>query len=67
MYDLSIKEFDKVLELDSNFVLALYNKSLALKFLEKNTEALEYLDRILEIDPEYIDAKIEKELITKLG
>ena len=59
----AINDLDKALELDPNFAEALYAMAAALKKQEKYNECLIYLDRVLEIQPDFIHAKALKKLI----
>lgn len=59
-------DLEKALELDSNFVEALYAMAAAQKKLENYSTALSYLDRLLEIEPEAVHARaLKKLLLTK--
>ena len=58
-----IDDLQKALELDSKFVQALYAMAAALKKLERFEEAIKYLDRALELEPDFIHAKALKKLI----
>lgn len=59
----AVKDLEKAIELDENFIDALYVMACAQKKLENYNEALEYLNRILEIEPDAINAKALKKLI----
>ena len=59
----AISDLEKTLELDSNFTDALYAMAAALKKQEKYKESLSYLDRVLEIQPDFIYARALKKLI----
>lgn len=59
----AVKDLEKAIELDENFIDALYAMACAQKKLENYNEALEYLNRILEIEPDAINAKALKKLI----
>src|SRR5215831_8359714 len=50
-YDKAIECYDKILEIDSKYIDAWYNKGLSFDNLEKYYEAIECYDKILEIDP----------------
>lgn len=58
-----ISDLTKALELDENFVDALYAMAAAKKKQQKYHEALEYLERLLNIQPDAINAKALKKLI----
>ncbi len=59
----AISDLEKALELDPNFVEALYAMGAALKKVEKYQESLKYLDRAIELQPDFIHAKALKNLI----
>lgn len=59
----AISDLEKALELDSNFVEALYAMGAALKKVEKYQESLKYLDKAIELQPDFIHAKALKNLI----
>ena len=59
----AINDLEKALELDPKFTDALYALAAALKKQEKYQECLKYLDRVLEIQPDFIYAKALKKLI----
>lgn len=59
----AVSDLEKALELDSNFIDALYAMAAAQKKLENYSEALKYLDRLLTIEPEAINARALKKLI----
>ena len=59
----AISDLEKSLELDPNFVQALYAMAAALKKVEKYNEALSYLDRAIELEPDFVHAKALKKLI----
>lgn len=61
--DQILSDLDKALELDPNFIDALFAKAATLKKQEKYTEAVEYLDRLLEIEPEAVQARALKKLL----
>jgi len=50
-YDLAIRSFDKILELDPNDTEAILKKVLVLLKLEKPDEAMSYVNKALEIEP----------------
>ena len=58
-----IEDLNKALELDPNFIDALFAMAATLKKQEKYTEALSYLDKLLEIEPEAVQARALKKLL----
>jgi tetratricopeptide (TPR) repeat protein len=65
-YEQAIPYYDRVLEIDPNYVEALYNKGAALDSLGKYNEAMQYIDRVLEIDPNYVEALNIKKVLKDL-
>jgi tetratricopeptide (TPR) repeat protein len=62
----AILDLEKALELDPNFIEALYAMGAALKKMEKYQESLKYLDRAIELQPDFIHAKaLQKLILTK--
>ena len=62
----AVSDLEKALELDPNFLEALYAMSAAQKKLENYNDALIYLDRLLELEPEAVHARaLKKLLLTK--
>ena len=59
----AVNDLEKALELDSNFIDALFAMAAAQKKLENYNEALKFLDKLLEIQPDSIHAKALKKLI----
>ncbi len=59
----AIDDLEKALELDSEFAEALYAMAAAQKRVENYKEALKYLDRVLELQPDFIHARALKKLI----
>ena len=59
----AVEDLKKALELDPNFSEALYAMAAALKKQEKYNECLSYLNRVLELQPDFIHAKALKKLI----
>ncbi len=59
----AVKDLEKVLELDGNFIDALYAMAAAQKKLEHYDTAIEYLDRLLKLEPDAVNAKALKKLI----
>ena len=62
----AVSDLEKALELDSNFVDALYAMGAAQKKLENYHKALEYLNRAVELQPDFVHAKaLQKLILTK--
>ena len=62
----AVSDLHKALELDENFVDALYAMAAAQKNLGNYEESLKYLDKLLSIEPEAIHARaLKKLLLTK--
>ncbi len=59
----AVKDLEKAIELDENFIDALYAMACAQKKLEHYKEAVEYLDKLLEIEPDAVNAKALKKFI----
>lgn len=59
----AIKDLEKALELDDKFVDALFAMAAAYKKLEDYHKALEYLEKLLQIEPNAIQANALKKLI----
>ena len=59
----AIEDLKKAIELDNKFVDAMFAMAAGLKKLAKYNEAIEYLDKIIEIEPDAINAKALKKLI----
>ena len=59
----AVSDLENAIELDPNFAEALYAMAAALKKQEKYNECLSYLDRVLELQPDFIHAKALKKLI----
>lgn len=59
----AVSDLEKALELDENFIDALYAMAAAQKKLENYALALEYLEKILKLEPEAINAKALKKLL----
>lgn len=59
----AVADLNKALELDENFVDALYAMAAAQKKLGDYHKALEYLERLLQIEPEAVHARALKKLI----
>lgn len=59
----AVKDLEKALELDDKFVDALYAIAAAKKKLGDYHSALEYLEKLLQIEPDAIWAKALKKLI----
>ena len=58
-----ISDFEKALELDDKFINALFCMAAAYKKLGDYHKSLEYLERLLEIEPDAVHAKALKKLI----
>ena len=61
--DNAVKDLNKALELDDKFVDALYAMAAAQKKLGNYETALEYLDKLIKIEPNAVHAKALKKLI----
>ena len=59
----AVADLEKAIELDDKFVSALFAMGAAQKKLGNYNKSLEYLDRVLEIEPDAIMAKALKKLI----
>ena len=59
----AVSDLEIALELDENFVDALYAMAAALKKLGEYEKAIAYLDRAIEIEPDAVNAKALKKLI----
>ena len=59
----AVKDLEKALELDNKFIDALFAMAAAQKKLGKYHKALEYLEKLLEIEPQAVNAKALKQLI----
>ena len=59
----AIEDLNKALELDEKFVDALFAMAAAYKKLGDYHKALEYLEKLLEIEPQAVHAKALKKLI----
>ena len=59
----AIKDLEKALELDEKFVDALFAMAAAYKKLGDYHKALSYLEKLLEIEPDAVNAKALKKLI----
>lgn len=59
----AIKDLEKAIELDPKFIDALFAIAAAYKKLEDYHKALEYLEQLLQIQPDAIYAKALKKLI----
>lgn len=59
----AVKDLEHALELDDKFVDALYAMAAAQKKLENYHSALEYLEKLLQLEPEAVHAKALKKLI----
>ena len=59
----AVADLEKALEQDEKFIDALYAMAAAQKKLENYEKAMEYLDRLLAIEPEAINARALKKLL----
>ncbi len=59
----ALKDLEKALELDEKFLDALYAAAAAHKKLGNYETALEYLNRLLKIEPEAVNARAFKKLL----
>jgi tetratricopeptide (TPR) repeat protein len=59
----TLQDLQKAIELDPKFIDALYAMAAALKKQERYQDCLSYLDRVLELQPDFIYAKALKKLI----
>lgn len=61
-----VQDLEKALELDPNFVDALYAMGAVQKKLENYHKALEYLNKAIELNPDFVHAKaLQKLILTK--
>jgi len=61
--EIAISDLKKAINLDPNFVDALYALAAAYKKIEKYNDALTCLDKVIELRPDFIHAKALKKLI----
>jgi len=61
----AVCDLEKALELDDKFVDALFAMACAQKKLENYQKAIEYLDRVIELEPQAVNAKALKKLIVQ--
>ena len=59
----AVSDLEKALELDPKFIDALFAMAAAQKKLENYHKALEYLEKLIQIEPDAIQAKALKKLI----
>lgn len=59
----AVDDLEKALELDEKFLDALYAMAAAHKKLGNYKKALEYLDKLIEIEPDAINARAFKKLL----
>jgi tetratricopeptide (TPR) repeat protein len=64
-YREAVNAFGQAADTDPEFTNALYNKSLALVNLGKDTEALRHLDKLLKINPHDTEAPSQRALIIR--
>jgi tetratricopeptide (TPR) repeat protein len=58
-----ISDLEKALELDDKFIDALFAMAVAYKNLEDYHKSLEFLEKLLQIEPEAVNARALKKLI----
>ena len=62
----AISDLEKAIDLDPNFVNALYAMGAAQKKIENYHKALEYLNKAIELQPDFVHAKaLQKLILTK--
>ena len=62
----AISDLEKALELDPNFVDALYAMGAAQKKVETYHKALEFFNRAIDLQPDFVHAKaLQKSILTK--
>ena len=61
----SVNAFGQATDTDPEFTNAWFNKSLALVHLEKDTEALRALDKVLKLNPRDKEAQSQRDLIVR--
>ena len=61
--NLAVKDLEQAIELDAKFLDALYAIAAAHKKLGNYTLAIEYLDKLIEIEPEAVNARALKKLL----
>lgn len=59
----AVADLENALELDENFLDALYAMAAAQKKLENYKKAMDYLDRLLSIEPDAVNARALKKLL----
>ena len=59
----AVKDLEKALELDEKFLDAMYAIAAAHKKLGNYTKALEYLEKLIELEPEAVNARAFKKLL----
>jgi len=64
-YREAVNAFGQAADTDPEFINALYNKSLALVNLGKDTEALRHIDKLLKINPHDTEAQSQRVLILR--
>jgi tetratricopeptide (TPR) repeat protein len=62
-YNKAIQDLECALKLDENFVDALYAMAAAYKKIAQYSKALEFLDRLLIIEPQAVNARALKKLL----
>lgn len=58
-----VSDLEKALELDPNFIDALYAMAAVQKKLENYKRSMEFLDKLLAIEPEAVNARTLKKLL----
>jgi len=64
-YHDAVNAFGQASDINPKFTNALFNKSLALVHLEKDSEALKALDKVLKLNPHDTEAQSQRALITR--
>lgn len=64
-YNKAVSDLEKALEQDEKFIDALYAIAVAHKNLGNYTDSVKYLDKLLEIEPQAINAKALKTLLIR--
>ena len=59
----TVEDLNKALELDPKFIDALYAMAAAQKKLRNYHAALEYLEKLIQLEPDAVNAKALKKLI----
>jgi tetratricopeptide (TPR) repeat protein len=64
-YREALNAFGQATDINPEFTNAWFNKSLALVHLEKETEALRALDKVLKLNPRHNEAQSQRALIVR--